>query len=120
MHVHKRIKDFGIEWEIVSGITSFCAAAAVLGETLCERDEALHIIPATYMETDELLELSGCKVLMKSAKAIMDVKDKLKDKKASLVERATMSGQKIYKDINDLTEPTGYFSLIIVPPSDRK
>ena len=48
LYVHKRILARGYEAEIVSGITSFCAVAARLNMGLVERDEPLHVIPATY------------------------------------------------------------------------
>lgn len=114
MYVHRKIKEMGYDTKVIPGVTSFCAAAASLGEPLCEREEMLHIIPATF-KGEEALNLKGTRVLMKSGKSIMEMKDKLKGKRAMLVERATMEGEKVYQDLQDLDEPSSYFSIIVVP-----
>ena len=36
-----------------------------------------------------------------------------------MVECATMENEKIYRDLDELKEPSGYFSLIIVPDKGR-
>lgn len=118
MYIHKRLTKKGYNTNIVPGITSFCAAAAALNRSLCERDEMLHVIPATYTDVDYAVSLDGCKVLMKSGKHIMDIKEKLKDKNAMMVECATMENEKIYTDLQDLKEKSGYFSTIIIPKSN--
>ena len=46
-YLHKLVSEKGFETEMVPGITSFCAAAAVLETSLCENDEELHIVPGT-------------------------------------------------------------------------
>ncbi|MEF9921505.1 MAG: precorrin-2 C(20)-methyltransferase [Anaerovoracaceae bacterium] len=120
MYVHKRLTDNGYKTGIVSGIPSFCAVAASLNVSLCERDEMLHIIPATYQEAGGMDNLSGTKVLMKSGKNIMAIKDKLEDKNAMMVECATMENEKIYKDIKDLKEQSSYFSIIVIPSENRQ
>ena len=70
MYVHRIILDRGYEAEIISGVTSFCAAAAALNISLCDGGDALHIIPSSYDGADELLRLKGNKVLMKSGKSL--------------------------------------------------
>lgn len=117
MYVHRKILEKGYEAEVIPGVPSFCATAAALNMPLCEREQMLHIIPATF-KGDECLELSGTKVLMKSGKAIMEIKEKLSDRKAMLVERATMEGQRIYEDLQELEEPSSYFSIIVVPDEE--
>lgn len=114
MYVHKRLKDKGYDTAMVPGITSFCGAAASLDVSLCEREDMLHIIPATF-KGHMGDELSGTRVLMKSGKTIMDIKDRLAEENAMMVECATMENEKIYKNIGDLKEQSSYFSLIIVP-----
>ena len=114
MYVHKRLKNKGYNTNIVPGIPSFCAVAASLDTTLCERNEMLHIIPASYKEVDYALSLNGNKVLMKSGKSIMGIKEKLSNKKAMMVECASMPNEKVYQSLNDLEEASSYFSVIIV------
>lgn len=119
MYVHRRLTQRGYETAIVPGIPSFCAAAASLNTSLCERDEMLHVIPATY-KGEMAHELEGTKVLMKSGKTIMDIKDQLAEKHAMMVECATMENEKVYKDLNELKEQSSYFSLIVIPSEDRQ
>lgn len=119
MYVHRILTDWGYDTRVINGITSFCAAAASLNVSLCEKDEMLHIIPATFTDLDSIDDLDGTKVLMKSGKTIMKVKEKLTGHPAMLVERATMEEEKIYKSLEDLEEPTGYFSIILVHSKER-
>ena len=79
LYVHKRILKRGYEAEIVSGITSFCAVAARLNMGLVEMAEPLHVIPATYkaQEMDQILELPGTKVLMKTGKKMQQVRESI-------------------------------------------
>lgn len=114
MYVHKRLTDRGYDTAMIPGVPSFCGAAASLNISLCERDEVLHVIPATFEENIDRYD-DGVRILMKSGKAVMKVKEQLSGERAMLVERATMENEKIYKDLKDLEEQSGYFSLIIVP-----
>lgn len=120
MYVHRILDKRGYPTEIVPGITSFCAAAARLNVSLCEKDEMLHIIPATFTDLDKIEEYEGTKVLMKSGKTIMNVKEKLSEEGAMMVEKATMPDEKIYKDLNDLKEPSSYFSLVVLYSKERQ
>ena len=54
--------------ELIPGIPSFCAVAASLNISLCEKNEALHILPASYEGLSESLESKGNKILMKNGK----------------------------------------------------
>ena len=114
MYVHTRIQQKGYATEVVPGIPSFCAAAAALGQSLCLRDEMLHIIPATFGDMDQVIDLPGVKVLMKSGKTLAAVKDKLQHRSVMAVEYATMEKQKIYENVEALDENMSYFSVIIV------
>lgn len=120
MYVHRILDKRGYSTEIVPGITSFCAAAARLNVSLCEREEMLHIIPATFTDLDEIEKYEGTKVLMKSGKTIMNVKDRLAKDGAMMVEKATMGGEKIYRDMNELEEPSSYFSLVVLHSKERQ
>lgn len=118
LYVHKRILERGYEAEIVSGITSFCAVAARLNMGLVEADQPLHVIPATYkaQEMDEILELPGTKVLMKTGKKMKQVKESIEKsgQKAVMIENCGMPSEKIYRSVEEIPEDSGYYSLIIV------
>lgn len=119
MYVHRRLTEAGYDTAIVPGIPSFCGAAASLNTSLCERDEMLHIVPATY-KGSQASTLEGTRVLMKSGRSIMQLKEQLAEEQAMMVECATMENEKVYKDLNDLKEQSSYFSLIVIPSEDRK
>jgi len=104
----------GYNVELVNGIPSFCAAASRLGISLTEWDEPLHIIPGAH-KTDEPLGSDGTYVLMKSASAMKQVKDLLREtgKDVNCVENCGMETEKIYRSVDEIPDDAGYFSLII-------
>ena len=48
MYIEQMIEQDGYQVETVSGIPSFCAAAARLNQPLAEREEQIHILPGSY------------------------------------------------------------------------
>lgn len=123
LYVHKRILEKGYEAEIVSGITSFCAVAARLNMGLVEMAEPLHVIPATYNADtmDEILELPGTKVLMKTGKKLKQVRESIlkSGQEAVMIEDCGMPGEKIYNSAAEIPEMSGYYSLIIVKEKEK-
>jgi len=117
-YLHRLVVEAGYQAVMVPGITSFCAAAATLGEPLCEGDEPLHILPAAYPALERELDTEGCKVLMKMGKSLDQTLSLLNSKgltgNASLVERCTMPEEKVYRDIAGSRPQAGYFSVVIV------
>ena len=126
MYVHEIIADKGIDVEIIPGVTSYAAAAAAFGIALCEGEEALTIIPASYdADIDELLNRPGNKVIMKSGENLIRVLEKLKKDsyggRTKIACRCTMDGQKLYNSIEDYEKSpesvnlnSGYFTIVIV------
>lgn len=117
-YVHKRVAARGYAAELVPGVPSFCAAAAAMGRALCEDGEMLHIIPASHGREREGLALPGSKVLMKAGRGVLRVRDELREsgqlEQAALVERCGMEGERVICDLDELDEPSGYFSIILV------
>lgn len=114
LYVQKRIADRGYETCLVSGITSFCAAAARTGTPLVEWNEHLHIIPAVH-RLDHSLDLPGNYVLMKSGKKMGQVKEILRksQKEVVMVENCGMKEEHIYRNVDEIPDDAGYYSLII-------
>lgn len=114
MYVHHRIENAGYETHIISGITSFCAAAATLNMSLVERSEPLHIYPGSY-ELEELFQVSGTKVLMKSARKFSDVKERLIESNMDvcMVENCGLANEQICYGIDNFPEDSSYYTLII-------
>ena len=113
-YIQHYLERDGYTVELVSGITSFCAAAARLGVPLTEWDEPLHILPAVH-DTDADLSLPGNYVLMKSASKMREVKDLLRrsGRAVSMVENCCMENEKRYFGVDEIPDDAGYFSLII-------
>jgi len=121
MYVHEIVAARGYATEIIPGITSFAAAAALFGTALCEGDKTLTIIPARHQENiDELLDYPGDKVIMKSGENLTHVLSKLKERgkgASTLISyRATMDGQQLYTSIEEFEQApeAGYFTLALV------
>ncbi|MGP1570328.1 MAG: precorrin-2 C(20)-methyltransferase [Eubacteriales bacterium] len=118
MYIHKRIEKMGFETQIIPGITSFCAVAARLNDSLTEAGEMLHVIPASYEGFEEAMELPGTKILMKSGKQIGKVKKIIKNMQnpqaVKMVERCGMQGERVFNSIDEIDENAGYFSVLLV------
>ena len=99
---------------LVSGISSFCAAAARLGLSLGEWDEPIHILPAAH-KTGDRLELEGTYVLMKSASHMREVKAMLagSGRKVQAVLDCGLETEKVCRSLEEIPDDAGYFSLII-------
>ena len=99
---------------LVSGIPSFCAAAARLNLPLTEWDEPLHVVPAVH-RTGDTLDRDGTYVLMKSAGHMKEVKDIIRSsgRKASAVLDCGMENEMVCHGVDEIPDDAGYFSLII-------
>lgn len=113
-YIEKIVKDMGYQTAYISGITSFCAAAATMGIPLAEWQESLHIIPAIH-SLQKKLEEEGNYVLMKSGKKINEVKEILKEsgRDVVMVENCGMPDEKRYYSVEEIPDDSGYFALII-------
>ena len=99
---------------LVSGVPSFCAAAARLNLPLTEWDEPLHVIPSVH-STEAALDQPGTYVLMKSAGHMKAVKEVLtsSNREASAVLNCGMQSEQVCRRIEEIPDDAGYFSLII-------
>ena len=104
----------GYPVELVSGIPSFCAAAARLNLPLTEWDEPLHIIQAVHRRED-LLNQRGTCVLMKAASHMKETKALIRQsgREASAVLNCGMESEKICRSVDEIPDDAGYYSLII-------
>lgn len=106
--------------ELVSGVPSFCAAAARLNRPLAEWDEPLHILPAAH-RAEEMTALSGTYVLMKSASRMAEVKELLRrsGREADAVENCGMDGERICRGVDEIPDDAGYFTLIVARETEK-
>lgn len=107
--------------QLVPGVCSPMAAAAVLGLPLTIRQERLAILPALYNveELEAVLNWAEVVVLMKVSSVYEQVWQVLQQygllENSWVVERATLNSQVIYADLRDRpTLKLPYFSLLIV------
>jgi precorrin-2/cobalt-factor-2 C20-methyltransferase len=121
IYVHKLVLKAGYQAELVPGVPSFCAVAARLNISLCEKAEPLIILPGSYKEAAAFLDKPGNKVLMKSASEIERVYKELDARKlldhAAMVERCGLPGEKVVPNLAKekcLDDKASYFSIILV------
>lgn len=115
LYLQEQIAGRGYETEIISGIPSFCAAAARMCRGIAKKEEQIHIIPASY-QIAEALKLPGTKVLMKAGRNFAEVKRQLETQDAEvwMVENCGMETERIYEGIEKLPEEAGYYTLLFV------
>lgn len=122
LYLHRLVATDGYSAEIVSGVPSFCAAAARLGIGLAENSEELHIFPASY-PVEFLLRLPGTKVLMKAASSLPELRRRLaedKEHEVLAVINCGMEGEKLCRGAETIPEDAGYFTLILVKEKHGK
>ena len=115
MYLHKRILKMGYEAEMVPGIPSFCAAASRINDSLAEKEEQLHIIPASY-GIGKALELSGTKIFMKAGRKLPELKRRLqgRSEKVIMIENCGMENEAVYQGTECIPEEGGYYALLIM------
>jgi precorrin-2/cobalt-factor-2 C20-methyltransferase len=107
--------------ENIPGVTSFAAAASVLGQPLAEGDESLAIIPALKKTADlaKILDVHENVVFLKVASKIEELVSVLAalglSNKAVFISKCGHPDQKIVYDLKELAgEKLEYLSLLIV------
>lgn len=120
MKIHSIVSSHGYDTVLIPGVPSFCAAAASLNTSLCDRDQMLLILPANYERALDLLDFPANKVLMKSGASVLKIRDMLlnrgKLKNSRMAECCGMENEKTYdwKALKNLKGPTNYFSTILI------
>ena len=116
-YVHEIVADRGYEAILVPGVPSFCAVAARVGTSLCERSDRLLIVPASS-SVEDALEVRANKVFMKAGSSILELKEQLRKagklENAFAVENCGMENEHVWQHFSDMQEPSGYFSIVIV------
>ena len=115
-----RKRDAGIPIEIVPGITSFQAAAALTGTVLCEGDQSLRILPgiADGARLEEELDAPGNAVILKAYRNFPAIRAALERTgrldKAVLVSLVGLEGETVCRNLADLPDvPPPYLSLVL-------
>ncbi len=118
-YIHRRVTQNGGKAKMISGVPSFCAAAAELGIALGERREAIHILPGNYPSEFSSFE-SENRIYMKSGKKLrtlisdLEEESKKKDIKVWAVSNCGFPNEKIYANLDELKGERQYDYLTIV------
>ncbi|MCD7981375.1 MAG: precorrin-2 C(20)-methyltransferase [Clostridiales bacterium] len=114
LYIQRHIAKRGFRTELVSGVPSFCAAAARTGVSLAEWNEPLHILPAAH-HCRQPLDFPGNYVLMKSGSRMPEVKDLLdrSGRDVVMVENCGLPQEKVFRGTEEIPDKAGYYSLII-------
>jgi precorrin-2/cobalt-factor-2 C20-methyltransferase len=114
-YIQHIVEEDGFATEMVSGVTSFCAAAAKAKMPLVLGEETLHILP-TSRGQELLASVPGTFVYMKAGSRLSDLKAQIKEqqKDAVMVENCGTAQEKIYESVEDIPDKAGYYSLVIV------
>lgn len=142
MYIHKRVMQAGFTAVMISGVPSFCAAAARLGISLGEMRDEIHIIPASY-DVRDTMGYGGTCVYMKSGKKLAELIEMLRttdgsdtktDEEADMclsdvnskggirkkkmtvygVTNCGMESERVYRGLDELTKAKGYLTIVIV------
>lgn len=115
MYLSEIVKEHGYETEIVSGVTSFCAAAALANMSLCMWDKKLHVIPAKHGIPNDFNEGENY-ILMKVGKRIKEICSKVQsmNRTVILVENCGMENERVYEGLENMPEEAGYYSIMII------
>lgn len=115
MYLNDIISNHGFETAIISGITSFSAAAAASRISLCQWDENLIVIPSRHQLPDKFEDGKNY-VLMKAGSRLKDIRILVKEsgRRAICVENCGMVDEKLYMDVDSIPDKAGYYSIVIV------
>lgn len=110
------IKERGGRISVCAGVTSFCAAAAEMGESLVQGKNPLVVMPSSCADFEKLLDTDCTVVIMKSGRDSADIREKLREKgfdKVNAVCDCGLETQKIYRGAENIPDKCGYFTLFI-------
>lgn len=115
IYLQNIVKSHGYKTEIISGVTSFCASAAVCGISLCQWDENLIIIPSRH-QLPERFEQGKNYVLMKAGNSLEAIRSKVIQckREAVCIENCGMAEEKIHFGASNIPDKAGYYSIVIV------
>lgn len=117
-YIAEEVKKAGFPCEMIPGVTSFCACAALLGQSLTEATLPLSIFPGSYTNLENALDTPGGKVLMKSTKALPELRTAIAErgleKKTAVVSDCGLPSQSIHKITDE--DIQSYFSTVLIRP----
>ena len=120
LYMHHRAVEAGFQAVMISGVPSFCASACRLGISLGEKNEEIHIIPASY-DVEEALKYSGTCIYMKSGRHLKELLAGLREQqekgrrlRAYGVANCGMENEQVYQGLDELERAEGYLITVII------
>lgn len=123
-YIHRLTEQRGKKAEMISGVPSFCSAAARLGISLGDGEEQIHIIPGSY-GVEETTAFSGTRIYMKSGRELQHVKKVLKEEAACrekngeelqvyAVADCGLENEMVMRGLEEWPEKLPYLTIVIV------
>ncbi|MDR3355990.1 MAG: precorrin-2 C(20)-methyltransferase [Spirochaetaceae bacterium] len=116
-YLRRLAREAGFTARMVSGVPSFCAAAAALDTDLVLGERNLHVFCASDTNLDAFLSLEGTRVLMKGPESLPRILETLKERglDAALVSNCGMENELVVRSVKGLdgTGSLSYYSLVI-------
>ena len=115
-YIQELLRADGFETGMVSGVTSFSAAAASLNMPLVKGEEELRVIPAAGLTGDYLSSAGeAALVLMKAGRQRGRVKEVLEKagRGAAAVENCGMDNEVVCRSLQEIPGNAGYFTVVI-------
>ena len=109
-YLQKTIQENGCPVEIISGVPSFCAAAARLGISLTKGNESVRISPDLQHEDADTVVFMKCGKRMKAFKQIA----RESGRSAYYVENCGLENETVCSDVDRMPDEAGYFSVMIL------
>lgn len=123
-YIHRRVQKAGMQADMISGVPSFCAAAARLGISLADMGEQIHIIPASY-DVKETIGHRGTRIYMKSGRKLAELLALLRQENEACekqgrrlqvyaVSNCGLPNEQIYRGLAEIPDELGYLTIVIV------
>lgn len=110
-YICEKVISRGFNVEICSGVPSFCECANRLNLSLTQMNEPIHIVPSSYENIEDTLNLKGTKIIMKTSRNSSTLQRLLKDKHYYVCQNCGLDNEQFSRE---LSNDTGYFTTIIV------
>lgn len=110
-YICEKVISRGFSVEICSGVPSFCECANRLNVSLTQMNEPIHIVPSSYENIEDTLNLKGTKIIMKTSRNSSTLQGLLKDKHYYVCQNCGLDNEHFS---TELSNDTGYFTTIIV------
>lgn len=117
-YIAREVEQMGFSCQMIPGVTSFCACAALLGESLTAADQPLSIFPGSYSDLEAALDTPGGKVLMKSRHALPSLREAITarglEDRTAVVSDCGLPSQCIHAITDE--DIQSYFSTVVIKP----